>query len=188
MKRNSLFGDELLNFDPVELEEEDDWRDVFGDGEGDDGGAASQNNTGDSAAGTGSTPGSAVATPTENAAESAVHPETSESTIPPSNQDKVGASSDVGQTASHTPESGDGDAGGNNEIGQPKANEATIAQHSLISSTSGQPGSGSTPSSIQDDKDGTGLSSSTDMDSQASSSWKNEEGDKPYREKMIQDM
>ena len=30
MKRNSLLGDELLHFDPVELED-DDWRDVFDD-------------------------------------------------------------------------------------------------------------------------------------------------------------
>lgn len=29
LKRNSLFGDELLNFDPSELEDDDNWRDVF---------------------------------------------------------------------------------------------------------------------------------------------------------------
>jgi hypothetical protein len=151
-KRNSLFGDELLNFDPDELDD-DGWRDVFDDPTSDDSMMGQASGLGE-ASGANSNSGRS-----QRLSDAATSSSTTDETA-------AQAASTGIKPSGAAPDSGEG--GG------------TKAQNGEKSSSK-QPASGD-PSGDEQDQDEEENESLTDT------AWQNPEVDKPYREKMMQDM
>jgi hypothetical protein len=165
LKRNSLFGDELLNFDPDELED-DDWGAVF-----DEDGNDSMNLTGEA--------------PEEEA--SGVSSGADASNAGGRNSQRLGdagtSSSTTEETATKPASTGTKSSGlapdASGEGGGSKAGNGERSSYKQPASSKASPGNSSEDEDDQDKKESS---------SSATIAWQNPKVDKPYREKMMQDM